>query len=704
MSRLNSIGSGLRTFFINRVQKSLKIKLTISSLIPVAFIIVLGIVSYSSTARSIKEKVTQSSLQTIMSMEEYFNLSTSVVELKTSEAISSADVRDYFSVDPNSIELDTRTKLIQSLTNFLNSKTINDKFISRFTIIGDYSFLTSGSGDLYQVYLKDIKGSGYYELLEKADGKAVWLGSLEELDEVSSQKKTESIGISCSRILKNIRTNKPYGIIVVNIKPEFIGSIIDNINLGQDSEFHIITPDLYDFSKEVISYEGDKKNISREFSSQDFFEDIQNSEESNGSINVMYKDKSYIAVYSKIPETGFILVGLIPEKSLLADVERIKWITLVVVLTASVIAILIGLKMSNGMSKTIRKITTATKSAASGDLTVEIKTKRIDELGVLSNNISLMINGMRKLIEKTASIASTVSESAVTVSFASNDVSVKANEIKDAIKEISEGTYDQAEEAEESVNKISRLAAKINNVSDCTNKIEALTENTMELTIKGVSSIGTLSRKASETTKITKDILLDIQSMDDQSKNIGKIVKVIRGLADQTNLLALNASIEAARAGESGRGFAVVADEVRKLAEQSMNAAEDISKIIKGIQNQTAAAADKALYTEEILTSQNDAVSNTMDSFKDISNSMENLEKQVKVILEEVNEMENYKEDSLKAILNISSVTEQTAASSQGVNSMSEEQYNSIEKMAEYVANLREASEHLSEAISIFKI
>ena len=112
MSRLNSIGSGLRTFFINRVQKSLKIKLTISSLIPVAFIVILGIVSYSSTARSIKEKVTQSSLQTIMSMEKYFNLSTSVVELKTSEAISSADVRDYFSVDPNSIELDTRTKLI----------------------------------------------------------------------------------------------------------------------------------------------------------------------------------------------------------------------------------------------------------------------------------------------------------------------------------------------------------------------------------------------------------------------------------------------------------------------------------------------------------------------------------------------------------------------------------------------------------------
>ena len=688
---------------------SIRTKLVCGFIATVIPILLLGYLSYNNATKAITDAASEATLETVKQVNKYLGASLDRISDLALQIMIDKDFQTYLSSVNKEYTIETieaRNKISTALNNYAFS----NSDIDQISVILDNnrSFFT-GNSSLGIDAFKDIKETETFKMAVEKGGEPFWAGYHTDIDQHTSKYlgSSDTYRLSLIRGLKSMYGSDIIGLMMIDLRSSFIAEALKGINLGDDSQLHLITPDGRELGyiiKDGESVPLEEAGEENKLVNASFFSKISESTETEGSFIDTYKDTEYLILHSHIGKTGLVLVGLVPTVNFTERASGIQGITMVATIVAVIFALVMGLFMAISMGKAISKIIKILHQAAEGDFTVQLKAERRDELGVLAQNFNMMIEKMRELIVGAAGIAQSVITSAATVAATSKDVAHVSQEVARAVEEISKGATVQAADAEQGSTKIRDLAVRINAVSEFVEAIKTYTGDTINQTKQGVDLIADLENEAKETTQTTRAIIEDIQSLDRNSKNIGQIVKVIDGIADQTNLLALNAAIEAARAGESGRGFAVVADEIRKLAEQSAMATKEISKIIQENQNQTKIAVERAMSTEEIIKSQNAAVANTMEAFSKISASMEALVEKVKDVTAGVDEMNKYKDEAVISIQNISAVSEEIAASTEEVSASTEEQLSSIEELASYAQQLNEAAQELQEAIKRFKV
>ena len=219
---------------------------------------------------------------------------------------------------------------------------------------------------------------------------------------------------------------------------------------------------------------------------------------------------------------------------------------------AIIAGLLMAFVMAASFSRPIRHAMAVAEDIASGNFSVEIATKRRDELG------RLLIS-----LDKTrASLDDTVSG----IINAANDVSTAAAEIATSTTDLSQRTEEQAAGLEKTAVSLNAISETVKKNADNAQRAKGFAQS--------------MSKVADEGRAVVDNAVGAMAKIEDSSRKISDIIGVIDEIARQTNLLALNAAVEAARAGDAGRGFAVVASEVRNLAQRSAQAAKDVAGLI----------------------------------------------------------------------------------------------------------------------------
>lgn len=670
------------------IQLSISLQLIVGFIVPIVFLFIVGIVSYSRASTGMIHNYEKSTLNAIELAVESLDQGFKPIVSRTLALSQDRTVISYATgaYDSNTNE---RTKASDTIReNILVAQTADD-FIHNIHIIPNDSntviSTTTGSTSKINSFTSELKEL-YPDMY--SDAGINWSGTHELIDS-KLELNGEEYSLFCFSRLGN---GAEAGLIVVDISANAMGELVGKLDLGIGSFVSFITEDNREWS-----LNGDLL-----ISELDFYESKIKNQEELFSDYVDYNGESYYLIGSRSSVTGGIVTAMVPKKTITQEADGIKKVTLVMILLACIIAALLASVIITNISYNIKKSVKRLNDVAKGNLILKKEKKRNDEFGKVQTAITDTILNTRKLIDSVKEIIGSVSHSSEEVGNYAQMLNVMTDTISENVDGINFNISEEAKEIHSYRGQMEELSNTIKNVDKNTSEVVGSIQDTRKIIDDGIKAMDIMAEQSRSTYEVTGKVRENVNHLGEKLESIVKFVDDITGIASQTNLLSLNASIEAARAGESGRGFSVVAEEIRKLSEDSAKTAIDIRKVVDEVKDYTETTVMTVQKAEDIVDEQEKTVKHTEESFDKISDFMKRLLMNMEEVAAHMNSMNMERKAALSSIKNIQELSGKSVDSTEEVQGSIMNQLECTKNLHETSLELRVQMEELEKAIATF--
>jgi methyl-accepting chemotaxis protein len=451
----------------------------------------------------------------------------------------------------------------------------------------------------------------------------------------------------------------------LKVNGEIVGTIQTGLNDSFIKELQHLIPsvaiNLYNEEQKIV-ISSEEGQIGNSLKDQSIIKAIHAGETFQRKDKLLYE--TFMPMYDS---TGSEIIGTIhisQDISIIWDtIERIFFIAVFVLLGAITTGVIVAILFSRSISKPVKAISGQMTVMATGDLRQELNIKgQNDEIGELIVNIKRFQTNLKNTLSDVNVSAAEVSSYSEGLASVSKEVAVGSQQIANTMEELSSGAERQIDAATELASLMNEYAIKMQDTNTHAVELQELTTRVVDFANEGKVQINRSNEQMTSIYHVVEETKKKMKKLDNQTNDISSFVAIIKDVANQTNLLALNASIEAARAGEHGKGFAVVAEEVRKLADEVAVSVDEITNIMRAIQQDSVEVNESLDKGYAQATTGSEQLQTTADTFHAINEAMQHVAENILLVIGNIGNMAAESQTINAAIQEISAITEEASA------------------------------------------